>query len=154
MAGEQRDYLAEEEEGGGGAGALASAPLTSSYLPSRSMTHFMYLIVKHWDLSEVTGRWGIPQETGRSNPAEPGPVFPSSLMLLWRGVRFALPGRSSGKTGSVAVHMRKPITQIHIDSWWAHPIKNRVIKTRRPNGSRTAYWSGRGTSVQGGSLGR
>lgn len=45
MAGLQRDYLAEEEveeEPG-----LASAPLTSSYLPSRSMTHFMYLIVKH-----------------------------------------------------------------------------------------------------------
>lgn len=45
MAGVQRDYLAEEEveeELG-----LASALLTSSYLPSRSMTHFMYLIVKH-----------------------------------------------------------------------------------------------------------
>lgn len=39
MAGVQRDYLAEEEVGE--ELGLASAPLTSSYLPFRSMTHFI-----------------------------------------------------------------------------------------------------------------
>lgn len=46
MAEVQRDYLAEEGEVEEELGQV-SAPLTSSYLPSRSMTHFMYLIVKH-----------------------------------------------------------------------------------------------------------
>jgi len=56
MAGLQRDYLVEveveveEEEEEEQELGRASAPLTSSYLPSRSMTHFMYLIVKRGDL--------------------------------------------------------------------------------------------------------
>lgn len=54
--------------------AWCQPPLASSYLPPRSMTHFMYLIVKHWDLSWVTGQWGIPQE----NPADSAPL-PCSL---------------------------------------------------------------------------
>lgn len=121
MAGVQRDYLAEGEVELG----LALAPLTSSYLLSRSMTHFMYLIVKHQDLLEVTGQWGIPWETGRFSCPP------------WPGVRFTLPAQQAniflgrGECWSLdeEVHISDRYGQL-----MAHLIKKRAIKIGRANG--------------------
>lgn len=106
MAGVQRDYLAEEEVGE--EPGLASAPLTSSYLPFRSMTHFMYLIVKHRDLSVVTGQWG---NTPGDCQIQLCPAFPPHT-TCYPGFRFSLPGpTSSGKR-----KMRKSIILSGMDS--------------------------------------
>lgn len=100
MAGVQRDYVAEEEVGE--ELGLASAPLTSSYLPFRSMTHFMYLIVKHRDLSVVTGQWGNT----------PGDCQIQPHTTCYPGFRFSLPDpTSSGKR-----KMRKSIILSGMDS--------------------------------------
>lgn len=48
----------------------------------------MYLIVNHWDLSEVMGRWGIPQESGGFSCSTPNL---SPLAGLW----FSLPDPAS-----------------------------------------------------------
>lgn len=128
MVGVQRDYLAEGG-GGGGAGFLASASLTSTYLPSRSMAHFMYLIVKHRDLSEVTGQRGIPQETGGLSPPPPS-APPAGLQVHNTWPSAPAP---SGKWESWS-----PDEEVSISARYgqliAHLIKKRVVKIGRANG--------------------
>lgn len=112
MAGVQRDYLAEEEVGE--ELGLASAPLTSSYLPFRSMTLFMYLIVKHRDLSVVTGQWGnTPGDCSGSAP---------HYLLPWLQVQSTWPN----------IFWEKEDEEVHNSVRYgqliAHLIKKRVIK--------------------------
>lgn len=103
---------------------LASAPLTSSYLPFRSMTHFIYLIVKHWDLSVVMGQWGNTPGDWQIQLCPPPP-------------HYLLPGSTSGSF-YLAQHLLgkgqccSPDEKLHNSATYgqliAHLIKKRAIK--------------------------
>lgn len=123
------DYLAEGWREPG----LASAPLTSSYLPSRSMSQFMYLIVKHGDLSKLTGQWGIPQETGRLGSS---PSCASLDELQVCSTWSSLPGLSGKRVGGwgVSGQMRESHNSARYRQLIAHLIKSGVIKIGRANG--------------------